>query len=172
MAVIPPPRFLLAGRAGLNLTVAERTLSSELSLWLTFLQSILAHPWVPCRLPKKKLARFNPRKKPSASVCRQSRPLRRPSNCRRCHPADRQGLPLRHRHWCRLRPLPPHCVHLPRPPRSRSPGHQRLLRHPPPLPAARLLLRLPLQVSARLTGFSLLPPRSLPWQPSAPRSGC
>ena len=51
---------------------------------------------------KKAPARFSPKKKPSASICRPSRPPRRPSNCRRCRPAARPAQPAARR--CHRRP--------------------------------------------------------------------
>jgi hypothetical protein len=100
-----------------------------------------------CRRRKKKPAKFSPRKKPFASVCRPSRPQRRQSSCPHCRPA---GQPARAPHRPLQLPRRLCLAQLAQLPRHHEPPHRQRHRF-------YVLLLLPRQRSARWIKFLLLP---------------
>ena len=110
---------------------------------------------VRCRR-KKKPARSNPRRKPSASISRRSlQPLRR-SNCPRCRPVVRPALALLP--WLLLLPPLPLRRQLPRALQRRP--WPKSLRHPPPRLRPNVRPRVPLPPS--------LPRPSAAWMSASP----
>ena len=115
------------------------------TLWQRFPRTFRMSRQALCRRRKKKPARFSPRRKPFASVCRPSHPLRRQSSCRHCHPAGQPARALRKplqlpRRLC--------LAQLPRLPRHHEPPHRQ--HH-------RFRVLLPRQRSVRWIKFLSLP---------------